>query len=389
VIKGVLLLALATHIAGAQGATVRRVAVESKVLNETRNVRIALPANYTIAKQSYPVIYLLDGQVQAFFDVTVAASRYSLQGDFRDYAIPPHIVVSIESKDRGADLGRNAETFIRFMAEELVPYVAKNFRAGPLRILVGHSLGGRFALMASCRAPGFFPAVVSVSPGGGDSTAYRATTSCLRADWEASRDRMRHLLVSSGEREARIDEGAKRLRDFLRDSAPPNVRWKYLEGPGLAHTETPYFGIPAGIKFIHDRLAWEMPPALADSVLQGKDNPTALVARWYRTLAARMGFIVPVSAKWLDASVSGHLARGERENALQVARQLIEQYPEDLTGYGRLADILIRAQDNAGARTAIRDALRMADRLELFDETERALKKKVFQDALNTLEARP
>jgi enterochelin esterase-like enzyme len=368
---------------------VRRITVESKILGETRNVRIALPANYALAKQAYPVIYLLDGQVQGFFDITLAAARYGIQGDVRDYAIPPHIVVAVEHKNRGTDLGRNGESFIRFLAEELVPHVSKNFRAGPFRILVGHSLGGRFALMAGCRAPGFFPAIVAVSPGGGDSTAHRATTSCLRADWEASGGKSRHVFVSSGEREARIDEGAKRLRDFLRDAAPPNVRWKYLDGPGLAHTETPYFGIPAGIKFIHDRLAWEMPASLADSVMQGKENPSALLSRWYTTLSARNGFTVPVSAKWLDAAISGHLARRDAATATQVARQLIEQYPEELMGYGRLADIFLSAQDTKGATSAIRDALRLADRLEFFDETERALKKKVFQDALDRIEGRP
>ena len=49
---------------------------------------------------------------------------------------------------------------------ELIPYVEKNFRALPYRVLVGHSLGGRFALMTTCRAPGIFQSVVAISPGG-------------------------------------------------------------------------------------------------------------------------------------------------------------------------------------------------------------------------------
>ena len=200
---------------------------------------------------------------------------------------------------------------------------------------------------------------------------------------------MRQVYMNSGEREARIDEGAKLLRDFLRDSAPPWVRWKYDAGPGLAHTETPYFGIPAGIKFIHDRTVWEMPYALADSVMQGKDDPAALVARWYSGLSARAGFTVPVSAKWLDAMVLGHGVRREREAAERAARRMIAEYPEDLNGYGRLADILIRAGDKSGGRRVIDDALRMADKLDFFDETERELKKKVFRDARDRLAANP
>jgi predicted alpha/beta superfamily hydrolase len=368
---------------------VRRLPIESKILSETRFVRIALPANYSIAKQKYPVIYLLDGQVQAFFDVTVAASRYDLIGDIRDFAIPPHIVVSVEHPDRGVDLGRNADTFMKYLTDELVPWVEKNYRASAQRVLIGHSLGGRFALMASCRAPGKFPSIVAVSPGGGDSAAYRNTIGCLKSDWAASRGVLRQVYINSGEREARIDEGAKRLRDFLRDSAPPNVKWKYDEGPGLAHTETPYFGIPAGIKFIHDRLTWEMPPALADSVMKGIADPSELLLQWYMKLNARVGYSVPTSAKWLDAAVIGQLARGDHNQAAATARWLVDQYPEDLTGYGRLADILLRRGDRSGARRVMEDALRIADKIEFFDETERALKKKVFQDALQKLAAAP
>ena len=387
-VGGVLVVLAAPMVLLAQGAPIaRRLAIESKVLGETLHVRVALPQNYARAKQAYPVIYLLDGQVRAFFDVAVGASRYDLLGDVRDYAIPSHIVVSVEHKDRGADLGRNADTFMKYLTEELVPWVEKSYRASSQRILIGHSLGGRFALMASCRAPGRFPAIVAVSPGGGDSTAIRAITGCLKSDWASSRGVQRQIYVNSGERETRIDEGAKRLRDFLRDSAPPTVKWKYQEGPGLAHTETPFFGIPAGIKFIHDRLTWEMPTALADSVMKGTGDPSQLIARWYTDLGARVGYAVPVSAKWLDAAAIGHLARGERDAAEAAARRLVVQYPEDLAGYGRLADILLRKGDRSGARRVIEDALRLADRLEFFDETERALKKKVFQDALNQLNA--
>ncbi len=365
----------------------KRYTVKSQALGRDKSIVVTLPVNYQFAKQKYPVIYVLDGQVRNFVDLAVAASAYDVLGDIRDFAIPPHIVVAVQHEDRGLDMGRSADAFAKYLTTELAPFIEKEFRASPQRILIGHSLGGRYALMASCRMPGFFPAIVAVSPGGGDSTAYRTTTDCLKRDWAASGGKLRQIYINSGEREQRIDEGAKRLATFLRDSTPPHVKWKYQEGPGLAHTETPYVGIPQGIKFIHDRLTWEMPAVRADSILQAKGDALAIANAWYSELSQRVGFAVPMSAKWLDAVTLAQLNQRDLISAARTAERMVREYPEDLIGYGRLADIKIRAGDRNGARRVLDDALKMADKLDFFDETERALKKKVFQDALNQLNA--
>ena len=372
----------AANPAFAQPAQSKVYTIQSKVLGEERRIRVALPANYSLAKQRYPVVYLLDGHVKAFYDITVGAVSYDLLGDIRDFAIPAQIVVAVEHKNRGDDLGRNADTFMKFMTTELAPYIEKQFRALPYRLLVGHSLGGRFALMASCRAPGFFPSVVAVSPGGGDSTSFRTMTDCLKSDWRAAQGTLRQVFVSSGEREAGIDAGAKRLRAFLRDSAPANVRWQYLDGPGLAHTETPYFGIPAGIKFIWDRGVWEMPAAKADSIINALGDADALLARWYDDLGARMGAAVPVSAKWLELASAAAERQGNRDAAERSARRLVSEYPEYLSGYGRFTDVLVAKRDYAAARKVLEEAIRVCDKLDFFDETERAMKKKVLTDGL-------
>ncbi|MDQ8164779.1 MAG: alpha/beta hydrolase-fold protein [Gemmatimonadota bacterium] len=382
--RGVVLFAAVAASLEAQSAA-KRITIKSQILGRDKSIVVSLPVNYQHAKQKYPVIYVLDGQVRSFVDLAVAAAAYDLLGDIRDFAIPPHIVVAVQHEDRGVDLGRNADAFSKYLTQELAPFIEKEFRASPQRILIGHSLGGRFALMASCRMPGFFPAIIAVSPGGGDSTAYRTTTDCLKSDWRASGGTLRQIYINSGEREQRIDEGAKRLAAFLRDSAPPNVKWKYQDGPGLAHTETPFVGIPAGIKFVHDRLVWEMPLFRSQAILQNAGDAVEIITAWYAELSDRVGFAVPISAKWLDQVTVALLNRGNLIGATRSAEQLVREYPEDLIGYGRLADIKLRAGDRIGARRVLEDGLKMVDRLDFFDEMERALKRKVFQDALRPL----
>ena len=79
--------------AGSAAAQTRTVRIPSKILGEERVVHVNLPPNYTFARRRYEVVYLLDGHVRQFFDITVAAAGYDVIGDAHDYAMPPQIVV--------------------------------------------------------------------------------------------------------------------------------------------------------------------------------------------------------------------------------------------------------------------------------------------------------
>lgn len=358
--------------------------LRSKILGEERAFHVSLPPNYEAANQRYQVVYVLDGHLKAFFDLAVAAAGYDITtGGPHEFAMPPQIVVGVEQKKRSVDLGTNQEAFDRFLAEELVPYIDKQFRTVPYRTLIGHSLGGRFALLAFCRNPGIFPAVIAISPSPGDSTGFQAMTGCLRREFAANRTVLRQLVLTAGDREGRLFASAVRLGDFVRDSAPPNWRMLFVDAAGLGHTDTPFRAIPRGIRFVQDAAVWEMPPALGDSASSGTgDGPSRRVAEFYRALSDRVGYTVPPSAKWLRAIVVAHLRNGEHAEALAAARRLTAAYPEDLTGWGVLADACLRDADADCARDALEDALRVLNRLDYFDEDERMAQRKVLTDDL-------
>jgi enterochelin esterase-like enzyme len=363
-------------------AQTRVVRIASKLLGEERVLHVSLPPNYALAKQRYQVIYLLDGHVRQFFDLTVAAAAYDLTGDAHDYAVPPQIVVGIDQRDRGADLGRNQELFTRFLVEELVPYIDREYRTAPYRTLIGHSLGGRFALMTLCRAPGVFPAVIAISAAGGDSTSSDAVTRCLQQAFASERGALRQLVLSAGDREARTLAGVQRLRDLLGKSAPANWRWTVIDGAGLGHTATPLATIPPGIRFLHDASMWEMLPASGDSVVQGLLDPNTAIAAFYSGLSARVGSPVSPSRKWLLAAAHVYAKGSVTDVAEAAVQRVLSAYPEDLEAYGMLSDLALRRRDPSSARRALEDAMRMLDRLDFFDVYDRERKRQIIKDAL-------
>ena len=377
---GAIVLAFSTTRVTGETRVVR---IASKILGEERVVHVSLPPNYGVARRRYETTYLLDGHVRQFFDITVAAAGYDVVADSHDYATPPQIVVGVDQIDRGADLGRNQELFTRFLVEELVPYIDREFRTNRYRTLIGHSLGGRFALMTFCRAPGVWVSVIAISAAGGDSTSADAVTKCLTTAFSAEGNALRQLVLSAGDQEPRVLAGMDRLREFLHANAPRNWRWTTIEEKGLGHTDTPMATIPPGIRFVHDKSVWEMSREVGDSIEFGRvADPEAAVDKFYSTLSARVGVPTAPSLKWMLASTRVLIQRNDTAAAERAIRRVLTAYPEDLEAYGMQSDLALRRADTSAARQALNDALRMLGRLDFYDVYERDKKRKVIERAL-------
>ena len=139
-------------------------------------IMVALPAAYESSKDSFPIVYLLDGDW--YFSLAASSSRLlEAVGEQR-----PSILVGVgyggtvqEQRQRRIreftpaaeatlqDSGRGAE-FLAALQNDLVPAIESRYRVSTERVLVGHSLGGLFAAYAMTRAPGFFRHLVIGSP---------------------------------------------------------------------------------------------------------------------------------------------------------------------------------------------------------------------------------
>lgn len=157
--------------------------VFSKVLNENREVWVHLPKTYndtTINPAKYPVIYLLDGENN--FEYYAGLTDFIARTPYAD--IPECIVVGIKNTERTRDLtptksqkkspvnpavtlfadSGGSENFVKFIQEELKPFISKNYRAQEYSILVGHSFGGLFAINVLLAHPEYFNAYVANDP---------------------------------------------------------------------------------------------------------------------------------------------------------------------------------------------------------------------------------
>ena len=152
--------------------------IHSRVLNQDRQIYIHVPKlDSADINKRLPVLYLLDGENH--FHIVSAYVEYLRHWQ----VVPPMIVVGIVTVDRVKDLtptnslidfdgkveprfstsGGN-EQFLKFMQQELLPYIETNFKTSPFKILAGHSFGGLAVLNCMLMHPNIFDAYIAVSP---------------------------------------------------------------------------------------------------------------------------------------------------------------------------------------------------------------------------------
>lgn len=158
---------------------VEEVLFESKELGQTRQVLVYTPNHYTYSPFSYyNVIYVFDAQDLALFDAANGIANLMTDGsqDFivvgikatyieeQMYARNHDLLPSDTKVNLGPKSGGNAEAFLAYIKNEVVPYIESNYRTLPHRTAVGHSLGGSFLVYSLLHEPDLFDNYIAISP---------------------------------------------------------------------------------------------------------------------------------------------------------------------------------------------------------------------------------
>ena len=276
----------------------RRWTLRSEILDEDREVVIALPPGYDGSTGRYPVLYLLDGQADL---PTAVGATVLLEAADR---IPAMIIVGVVHPDRGNDLTPSegfapwelsiplspdtardpsaaddprAGEFLRFLHEELAPFIDDRYRTTSFRILFGHSLGGFFTTYAFLTRPEAFNGYIASSPG-------------LLGSWEAfdqvAAERLndpeslagRFYVSTVGEDEPWGVWGASRMAWGLELFRTEGLRWWHHVVPGESHVTVAYRSVHDGLRDIFREYAVPPPIVLTGDLprLEALEGPFPL-----------------------------------------------------------------------------------------------------------------
>lgn len=152
--------------------------IPAKALGREYEIFVSLPESYAKSQQRYPVLFITDANyafpvlrsinrrvsdrgenLQEFILVALSYAK----GDSptfsrnRDYTPTDINQKKTRDKDQDGEVYGEAEKYRRYVADEVFPYVAKNFRADMTRkVFAGHSYGALFGAHVLLTEPTMF-----------------------------------------------------------------------------------------------------------------------------------------------------------------------------------------------------------------------------------------
>ncbi len=250
-------LVAAVAVVGPAAAQDTRLTIRSDVLDADRPVFVRLPDGYAESSESYPVLYMTDGEGIDRRAMPV------IEALVRAGTVPEMIVVGIphlgqrrtdltptETSDRPGSGG--GELFLRFLTEELTPAIEERYRAGRVRLLFGHSLGGLLSAYALVRDRTSFDGFIASSPViAWDDWYVRERAAAAfgdPGDWDV----FLFLSVGSEEPERFLERG-REYAVWLENNAPDELQWSFRVYDGEDHMSAAVPSLRDGLTAFFER----------------------------------------------------------------------------------------------------------------------------------------
>jgi hypothetical protein len=182
IITTILIIFLTSISFGQNIARVENVKIQSKSLNQEREILIYTPVDYDWRVNEYfNVIYVFDSHSREFFDYTSSIISFltdntksfivvgitSPYNEKLDYARNNDLLPVLETKNSIERYGKysgNADNFLDFVSTEIIPYIDFHYRTLNNKIAIGHSLSASFVLNSFIKNPNLFNDYIAISP---------------------------------------------------------------------------------------------------------------------------------------------------------------------------------------------------------------------------------
>ncbi len=329
-----------------------KIRMYSEILGEWRPLEIYLPDDYEISGKPYPVMLVLDGGWAFLYCVSIVDMMSP------NY-FPRMVVVGLPNTDRSRDLyplykvndetEKGTANFLRFMHEELFPFLGKKFRIRDYRILFGHSLAGYFSIYTLLKYPSLFNGYIATSPSL-RMTENKALLSSLLGSVSPDDINGKFLYFSGGGEEGEeLHMGIKTFDLLLKEKKIPGLTWSYDIFDGEGHV--PVKGFYKGLRGLFHR--WI--PVLEFFRSGTLDD----IKSHYRGLTEKYGFPVLPPIPIVNVVGRRYLREGKSRQAVDVYRYYVSLYPAYSSGYLALAEAYILAKNQDSAVENLRKCLQL------------------------------
>lgn len=348
-------LALAESTDGITIGTSR--VVQSRVLKEDRTVYVYLPESYPQSRgyRRYPVLYVRDGG--KFFHSFTGAIQH-LTSDATPH-VPEMIVVAIVETDRVRDSSSTrslqgftgkadegfrssggGENFLRFIEQELVPYIDKEFSTSSYRIYCGYSFTGLSVIDEFLDPDTIFDAFLMMDPSWwwDDYVMEKRAGAALTG---RKFNRVQLFMAATGESYPETyfikARDISSLAGMLGRTNPAGLEWKFARYADESHHSM-------ALRALYDGLTYFF-RGYQPSLHELYNEPDKLRTR-YETISARLG-----ERFWLREDLLRFFGEQflrsfkEPDKAIRYFEMATDAYPESWTAWNGLGEAYVAKGD--------------------------------------------
>ena len=301
------------------------VTIKSKILNEDRKILVYLPAEYKNSSTRYPVLYTLDGNT--YFMASLGIMKY--HADFDN--APEMIIVAIPNTNRQRDftptktdyspVSGGADNFLKFIKEELFPFIEKNYRTQPYKVFSGHSLGGLCVFYALLYEPDMFNAFIAVSSSiwYDDKLLIKKAREVFQGTSKFKKSLYFSVEAGNGEHVKTNQEMAQLLENNTREDFQWKFKWMKDEG----HVSLWVRSFYVGFEFVSP---WNLPERVTAGGLDA-------IIEHFNELK------LDISEDMLRHFGYNYWRQDNYEQAIRVFKLNVEKFPKSEETYHQLGDV--------------------------------------------------
>lgn len=329
--------------------------IDSKLINETVTARALLPESYHHSDSfKYPVLLVMDGSTQ-FEHI---AGNVNFLSTFS--IVPEMIVVGVSAKNRIKHLthtelegyeGRSggAQLYTRFLQDELLPELKKQYRVSPYTLVTGHSLSGLYTSYLATHHADFINASISVSPSlWWDDFALINDIKAAKQQAEKSPVRW---FVSMANEPNEMAEGYQRLMNVLAEKSESVFDWESQQFPEETHDSTPLIANVEGLKSIFRGYN-----AVPNIEIKSLEQLQAYYGNYQKT----MGYKFPMSVHQYNVYGLKAAYEDELEWGIEILEKGVEVFGQSEILWDSLATVYSMNDDTGSALQASNKALKLA-----------------------------
>jgi len=290
------LLFLLVAVTPSTAQQIKNEEVFSAKLNAKRTVRVSLPPYYnTDKKKKYPLLLLLDGEYM--LDPFNGTLSYAYYWD----ELPEVVIVAVDNIDaeqRAQDNSidettglpsPNGNLFFQFIADELLPYLDKNYRLLPFRIIAGHDITARTADFFLYKDNTPFRGYINFSPEVAPSMDERLATVLTE-----TKNNIFFYLCSADGDIIRLKKDIKKLDESLKAIKNPKLKYAYEEYRNGSHYSLIPFGVPGALYGIFSAYSPISPIEYQEKIAPLTEGYTKYLADKYTIIKQDLGIEMPI-----------------------------------------------------------------------------------------------